>query len=721
MNLNPRAVEFQTDLTRWRLTGERGRQVWKYLDSDEEAETHPQRFLEKYWTGLSPGAPELPKANTPLEVAINGFEFYKNMQDLESGHWPGLYDGPMFITCGIGIAAYITGIEFSEWEKREMIRYLLNKAHPEDGGWGLHFEGKSTVFGTAMNYVFLRILGLDPDHPDMAKARCTLHTLGGAAAIPSWGKFWLAALGVYEWSGMNPLPPELWMLPEALPVFPGNWWVHTRAVFLGMCQIYGMKLSMPLNDFTRSLRDELYTESYQSIDWPAQRDNVCDADRYVPNTLVLKGLNRALAVFERFHSSYLRKKALSEALLQTHLELDNTNYLCIAPVNFAVSLLVTYYEDGPDSHWFRGMKSRAGDVLFMSPVGLTGCGTNGSQLWDTAFAVQACVESGLADMPQYRQHMERALKFLDDTQVRVNPRDMARCYRHPTKGAWPFSTVEQGYTVSDTTAEGLKAAIMVQGLAGIEPRIDERRLQDSVDLLLGMQNPDGSYASYELIRAPHVLEAINAAEVFGKIMTEYPYPECTTSVVLGLSAFRKRYPEYRAQNIQETIDKAIGWIVSAQRPDGGWVGSWGICFTYAAQFALQSLACVGQFYNNSEAAHKGCDFLIAHQNEDGGWGEAYRSCEVSEYVDHPDGSQVVNTAFALLALMAAKYPRREPIDRGIRLIMSRQQPNGEWLQEAIEGVFNKNCMIAYPNFKFIFSIWALGRYAKVYGGSAVPA
>lgn len=35
--------------------------------------------------------------------------------------------------------------------------------------------------------------------------------------------------------------------------------------------------------------------------------------------------------------------------------------------------------------------------------------------------------------------------------------------------------------------------------------------------------------------------------------------------------------------------------------------------------------------------------------------------------------------------------------------------DGSWPQEAIEGVFNKNVAIAYPNFKFSFTIWMLGR------------
>jgi lanosterol synthase len=87
------------------------------------------------------------------------------------------------------------------------------------------------------------------------------------------------------------------------------------------------------------------------------------------------------------------------------------------------------------------------------------------------------------------------------------------------------------------------------------------------------------------------------------------------------------------------------------------------------------------------------------------------------YVEHPTGSQVVMTAWAIIGLLEAGYPHRRPIEKGLKLIMSRQQPNGEWLQEAIEGVFNKSCMISYPNYKFIFPIKALGMYARKYGDS----
>ena len=28
-------------------------------------------------------------------------------------------------------------------------------------------------------------------------------------------------LGVFEWSGTNPMPPEIWLLPTFLPIHPG--------------------------------------------------------------------------------------------------------------------------------------------------------------------------------------------------------------------------------------------------------------------------------------------------------------------------------------------------------------------------------------------------------------------------------------------------------------------------------------------------------------------
>ena len=342
-------------------------------------------------------------------------------------------------------------------------------------------------------------------------------------------------------------------------------------------------------------------------------------------------------------------------------------------------------------------------------------GTNGVQTWDTSWLIQAVCECpGLAEDAKWRPMLTKALKFLEDQQIREDCREQDICYRQQRKGAWAFSTKTQGYTVSDTTSEALKAVIMLQTLPGYPPLVSDIRIQDAIDTLLTMQNASGGFASYEPQRASEYMEYLNAAEVFGRIMVEYDYPECSTAVVTALRLFSSHYPDYRQQDIAKALEGALKYIRNSQRPDGSWYGSWGICFTYAGMFALESLHSVGENFSNSPRVTKGCEFLLSKQLPDGGWGESYRGCETGVYT-HREESQVVMTSWAVIALMVAEYPDREPIEKGVRLLMGRQTEKGEWRQEGIEGVFNKSVMISYPNYKFVFPIKALGMFVRKYG------
>ena len=271
-------------------------------------------------------------------------------------------------------------------------------------------------------------------------------------------------------------------------------------------------------------------------------------------------------------------------------------------------------------------------------------------------------------------------------------------YRHPRRGAWGFSNRIQGYTVSDTTSEALKSALLLQNLADpaspskkLFPEvIPLHRLKWAVDIILTMQGKSGACCSYEPVRGSEYMEYLNAAEVFGRIMVEYEYPECTSSCVTALHIFNGLHPDYRGPEVQLFISRAVQWMHKNQRVDGSWYGSWGICFTYGGMFAIECLASQGETYANSESVKHACKFFIDRQNEDGGWGESYKSCERSEWCQHPDGSQVVQTAWVIIALLEAQFPDQSRIERAIKLLMHRQQSNGEWLQEGIEGVFNKS-------------------------------
>ncbi|EPS39819.1 hypothetical protein H072_6275 [Dactylellina haptotyla CBS 200.50] len=703
-----------TDYTRWRLKDDHGRQTWHYI-SEEEAKKWKQSTADKYFLGLDTEQPDLPNPKTPLDVASNGLEFFSKLQ-LPGGNWACDYSGPMFQLAGFVMCWYSTGIPFPEEWSTELIRYLCNRAHPEDGGWGLHTEGESSVFGTTINYTAIRLLGMEADHPVAVKARETLHKLGGALGVPHWGKAWLAMIGCFEWEGMNPIPPELWLLPDWIPLHPYRWWIHTRAVYLPMSYIWSKRHSRPLNPLTRALRTELFTQPYSSIKFASHRNTVAPADIYHPHTLVLDAFNTACTFWRNWLlPNWLKKWSEDYAYSLVVREDENTLYVNLGPVNNPLQMLCRYIAEGPDSPAVKGHIDRLHDYLWVNEEGMLMNGTNGVQVWDTSFAIQSVVDAGFSTQPKWKKMIQGAHNFLEDQQIAEDISNAKQnCYRQQRKGAWAFSTRDQGYTVSDCTAEALKAVIQIQAIPGFKQLVSIERMRDAVDVMLSLRNPSGGFASYECIRGPKQLEWFNAAEVFGRIMIEYAYPECTTAVVTALVYFQKVDAEYRAEEIKKTIRNAVNWIISAQRKDGSWEGSWGICFSYAMMFALESLHLVGENYQNSERVRRACAFLVDKQMEDGGWGESYMSCVTGKWVDH-EKSQVVNTSWCLIALLNAGYEGKDVLKRGIELLKQRQQKNGEWKQEGIEGVFNKSCMITYPNYKFFFPIKALGMYAKRFG------
>ncbi|KAI0391960.1 lanosterol synthase [Xylariaceae sp. FL0594] len=706
------ASEFRTDLTRWRLRVENGRHVWEYK-TEEESARQPQSFLEKYWLGREYQLPQNEPASSPQEALENGWNFFKRLQT-QDGHWGCNDDGPLFVTSGIVISSYIIGIEIPQHMKDEMIRYLMNFAN-EEGGWGLWINSPSTVFGTTMNYTMLRILGLPPSHPVLVKAREALHHMGSALALPTWGKFWMCVLGVYEWDGIIPLIPEPLLAPTALPLNPGRWWVHVRNVFMSMSYLYGSRFSAPLTPLTRELRRELYDVDYDKVDWLAQRNNISEYDRLTPITTIQKLVSKTLCAYERWKVPYLRKAALREALFQVEAEVTNTNYLCIAPVSFASNMLVLYHAHGKESQWIKKMQERIIDPMWMCREGLAASGTNGTSLWDTVFTVQAALDSGLAVKAENREIMLRALEFIDASQIREDPLGAHHVYRQPTKGAWPFSTKDQSYAVSDCTAETVRAVIQLQSTGVVPTLISDDRLKEAVDLLLGMENACGGYSAFEPIRAPKLLELLNITELYEDVMTDNLYPECTSSVIMCLDTFTKAYPDYRASDIATCVNNCINYLYRSQFPDGGWIATWGVCFTYATMFALQGLQTAGLSEDNSDACARACRFLLRYQNSDGGWGEDLLSLKHKRYIQDPAGSQVTCTAYALTGLLAAQCSDHAAIKKGIAWLVRKQQKTGEWLPGSLEGIFASPGGMRYPNYKFHFSLAALGKYIERYG------
>ncbi|XP_078656025.1 lanosterol synthase-like [Branchiostoma floridae x Branchiostoma belcheri] len=720
----PYKTDPATDLSRWRLSNVGGRQTWRYFGEGETPERE-QNMVERHSLGLdtSTYAPPLPKARTAREAVRNGMKFYSLLQT-EDGHWAGDYGGPLFLMPGLVIVCHVTKARLSDPQRQEMIRYLRSVQLP-DGGWGLHIEDHSTVFGTALNYVTLRLLGVPADDKDAVRARNCLHAKGGAVGIPSWGKFWLAVLGVYSWDGLNSLFPEMWLLPTWTPAHPSTLWCHCRQVYLPMSYCYAVQLTAEVDTVIRELRKELYLEDYERINWPAQRNNVAACDVYTPHSWLLNLAYVGINLYESWHSSSLRQWAIDE--LYDHIKADDSFTKCISigPISKVIQMLVRWHADGPTSPAFREHASRVADYLWLGLDGMKMQGTNGSQLWDTAFVVQAFLEAEAEKEKEFTSCLHRAHDFLRFTQIPDNPPDYETYYRQMNKGGFPFSTRDCGWIVTDCTAEGLKSMMMLQERCqGLQDPAPDQRIFDAVDVLLNMRNSDGGFATYETKRGGKLLELLNPSEVFGDIMIDYTYVECTSAVMQALKHFQDQYPNHRAEEIRDTLRKGLDYVIGLQRSDGSWEGSWGVCFTYGTWFGLEAMACMGHRYDlgtATEAVTRACNFLTSHRMKaeaGGGWGENFESCEERKYVQS-DSSQVVNTCWALLGLMAVRYPDLSVLEPAVKFLMDRQMENGDWPQENICGVFNKSCAISYTSYRNVFTIWALGRFCRLYPHSVL--
>ena len=106
-----------------------------------------------------------------------------------------------------------------------------------DGGWGMHIESPSTMFGSCMCYIALRLLGAAASDSAMVAGRRFIHSHGGGTYTGSWAKFYMCLLGVMEWKGHQVIPAEMWLLPNWFPFHPGRLWCHCRMVYLPMCYL----------------------------------------------------------------------------------------------------------------------------------------------------------------------------------------------------------------------------------------------------------------------------------------------------------------------------------------------------------------------------------------------------------------------------------------------------------------------------------------------------
>ena len=521
-----------------------------------------------------------------------------------------------------------------------------------------------------------------------------------------------------------------------------------------------------------ALREELYNEAYDSIPWIKTRHMVAPMDNYSPIPRIMAIAQNGLARYETWSifqpfKNFVRKHGLSFCVDYMAAEDLQTNFIDIGPVNKVLNMLSAFHVADRDiTHpTVTNHMVRVADYLWVAEDGMKMKGYNGSQCWDTSFAVQGIYEAGLLD--EFPDVSKKVWCYLERCQIlstEVSQGTPAhkyegaeyrrKYYRHISEGGWPFSTSAHGWPISDCTGEGLKGVLCLlksktvkEGVEKGELKpISEERLQKAVNILLSYQNEDGGFATYENCRGFGWYESLNPSEVFGDIMIDYSYVECSMATLTALVDFHEEYPSHRQDEVRHSIEKGREFLIGLQREDGSWYGSWACCFCYACWFGVEGLIKCGE-PQDSEIIAKACKYLLQRQRTNGGWGEDFTSCYDKVYAEDgmkaygDEGSGVVNTAWALLALSAAQCQDLEAIRRGVRYLKERQLPCGDWPQEGIAGVFNRACGrylvervagfptnslcshspslpfagITYTAYRNVFPIWAMGRCHTTYG------
>lgn len=694
------------DRVRWLVTGT------LHLASPEPVKDLARSMEERYGTALRASMPkgevvEHPslfeaasqkRHRTPRDALSSGVRALEKHQ-AEDGSWEGEVVWCAMLAAQYAMMCHLLDQPIEEGRRRRILKQF-EKTQLADGTWGLHEISDPYLFTTTLVYVAARLLGVAPDDPLIARAGAFIRDEGGATKIPTWGKFWLAMLNLYEWDGVNPILPEAWLLPKWSPLHPSRYYCHTRMIYLGMAIIYGSRFQTHCTPLIRTLRRELYPEGFANVDFKATRDKLRSEEIFTPPSKPLKAAYDAMKAFEKLpRSSRSRARLLETMREHVRYELRVSSHTSISPVSGLLNIIALWLANPEDEDVSRALERFEGWIWEDEVDGLRVAGAR-SATWDTGFAVQALVEAD--GHTNVEDTLVRADRFLADNQIRESFGDEAEHYRLDPKGGFCFAGGWHGWPVSDCTAEAILARMQnPKGRAG------RQDLTEAVEFILQCQNSDGGFGSYEARRVDIPLEWMNPAEMFGDSMTEHSYVECTASCISALAEFGRRHPTVLSSRVDTAIARGAERIRRLQRPDGSWEGNWGVNFVYGTLFGVRGLM-AGGAPPQDPAIRRACDFLLSHQRSDGGWGER-KSLEASEYVEAEE-SHVIQTAWALSALLEAKEPNWDAIERAAAYLAEKQLENGEWPKQEPVGIFFHTALLDYVLYRQYFPIWALAQY-----------
>jgi squalene-hopene/tetraprenyl-beta-curcumene cyclase len=602
-----------------------------------------------------------------------------------AGYWLGELEADTTITSEYLLLRHLLGTPDPELE-RKGVAYLRER-QGADGSWNLYEAGAGDLSATIKAYFAMKMAGIAPSDPALARAREWVLERGGVTQANVFTKITLALFGQYPWSGVPAMPVEIMLLPRwsYFNIWEISYW--SRTVLVPLLIVMDRR---PVHPVPRDAGiDELWAH-HLHMDDPAyaRRGLISWKNLFI-------GLDGFLKTWEAFGPRPWRGRAIRAAhdwLVPRMAVPGGLGGIYPAMVNGILAMRLLGY---PDDHRLITGQIKEIEALGLEQPTRFHVQPCVSPVWDTALALNALLASGL---PPGHSALLRAADWLMDRQV-TEPGDWQVKRPGLAPGGWAFQFDNPFYPDLDDTA------VAAMGLHQVDHPDDARRravIDRAVHWLRGMQGRNGGWASFDTDQTRLLFNNIPFAD-HGALLD--PATEDLTARCIECFA------RLGAPADDPAIQRGVAFLRRTQTPEGPWHGRWGVNYLYGTWSVLRALEAIG-LGAADPMVKRAIRWLEARQNPDGGWGE---TCD--SYADpHLKGRGVSGpsqTAWALLGLMAAGQARSSAVERGIEFLLRNQRPDGGWDDVLWNGTgFPRVFYLQYHLYAHYFPLWALGIWRR---------